>query len=165
MRKLSCILILFLVSWSCKEKDSATQEIETEELVFNYQKMPKRVPINPKAASVIEEWEEFNTLTASFDVLYKARNNEDLILAIDDLIEKEGLLAKSEYPTIFDEFQIKSRQRVLKTYLLKVKSNILDHRETTAPVIEMLEAYNAFRKQFNVIMNSQLDTKLILDEG
>ncbi|SNY95328.1 hypothetical protein [Flagellimonas pacifica] len=165
MRKLSCIIILLMVSWSCKDKENTSQDDGNEELVFNYQKMPKRVAINPEATAIVKEWKEFNDLTTSFDVLYKAKNNEDLVLAIDDLIEKEGLLAKSEHPTVFDEFQIKSRQRVVKTYLLKVKANILDNRETTEPTIKMLEAYNAFRKQLNVIVNSQLDKKLILDEG
>nr|WP_299214562.1 hypothetical protein [uncultured Allomuricauda sp.] len=127
--------------------------------------MPKKLTINPKATVIVEEWPEFKKLSSSVDVLYRAKNNEDLILAIDDLIEKEKLLEKGTYPEAFDKFQIKSRQRVFKTYMLKVKSSVLDNRDATQPTIEMLEAYNAFRKQFNVLVNSQLDTKLILNEG
>jgi len=164
MRKLSWISLLLMVLLGCKKKEDAAQDVEVEELVFNYQKMPKKLAINPEAMPLLEEWDEFKALTASFDVLYKAKNNEDLILALEDLLEKEGLLAKSEYPAIFDDFRIKSRQRVLKTYLLKAKSSVLEHRDTTEPTIETLNAYNAFCKQFNVIVNSQLDKNLILDE-
>lgn len=165
MRKLSCILIFFMVFLGCKKNGDSSSDIGNDELVFNYQKMPKKLTINPKATVIVEEWPEFKKLSSSVDVLYRAKNNEDLILAIDDLIEKEKLLEKGTYPEAFDKFQIKSRQRVFKTYMLKVKSSVLDNRDATQPTIEMLEAYNAFRKQFNVLVNSQLDTKLILNEG
>lgn len=165
MRKLSCILGFFIILMGCKKNGNSSSDIGSDELVFNYQKMPKKLAINPKATVIVEEWAEFKNLSSSFDVLYRARNNEDLILAIDDLIEKEKLLEKATYPEVFDKFQIKSRQRVLKTYMLKVKAGVLDNRDATQTTIEMLEAYNAYRKQFNVLVNSQLDTKLILNEG
>ncbi len=165
MRKLSCILIAFLYIVSCRNSNGNTDQTNAEELAFNYQKMPKKLVINPEATLIVEDWEAFKNLSSSFEVLYKARNNEDLILAIDDLIEKEKLLAKSTYPKLFDDFQVKSRQRVLKTYLLKVKASILNNQDTTDPTVEMLEAYNTFRNQLNVVVNSQLDTKLILDEN
>lgn len=164
MRKLSCIVIVFIALIGCKKKEAVSSDSEFQELVFNYQKMPERVAINPEAAAISENWPEFRAFSNSFDVLYKATNNEDLILAIDDLIDKENLLAKSEYPEMFNELQVKGRQRVLKTYLLKVKASILNNAQTTEPTIEMIEAYNALRNQLNVIVNSQLDTKLILDE-
>lgn len=165
MRKLLCITVVFTLAIGCKNSDGLSKEGESTELVFNYQKMPKKFVINPEATVILEEWVEFRDLTSSFDVLYKAKNNEDLILAIDDLIEKEKLLYKAEFPQPFDELQIKSRLRVLKTYMLKVKASILNHMDATQPTIEMLTAYNALRKQFNVVMNSQLDKKMILNEN
>ncbi len=164
MRKLSCIILVFVTLLSCKGDGSDTQNIADGELPFNYQKMPKKLTMNSEATTLVEEWAEFKALSSSLDVLYRARNNEDLILAIDDLIEKEKLLEKAVYPELFDKMQIKSRQRVFKTYLLKVKASILNNRDSTEPTIEMLEAYNAFRKQFNVLVNSQLDKNLILNE-
>ena len=134
-------------------------------LEFDYQKMPKRTGINPEATEILNEWSEFQDFNSSFNVLYKATNNEDLVLAIDEIIKKEEELAKSEYPETFDEFQIKSRQRVVKTYLFKVKASIVNNAETTEPTIEMIKAYNALRAQLNVLVNSQLDKKLILDES
>lgn len=164
MQKLLYVIVIFTSLLGCKKNDGLPEETESEALFFNYQKMPKKFVMNPEATAILEEWIEFKALTSSFDVLYKAKNNEDLILAIDDLIEKEKLLSKASYPEPFDKFQIKSRQRVLKTYILKVKSSILNHTDTTESTIEMIEAYNAMRKQFNVVVNSQLDEKIILNE-
>lgn len=164
MRKLLGLLIVFLVLFGCKKNKDNAQETQNTELVFQYQKMPPKLAINPEATKIVESWKEFMAFATSMDVLYKATNNEDLILAIDDLIEKEKQLAEGTYPELFDVFQVKSRQRVLKTYIYKVKASVLENQETTEPTIEMLEAYNAMRKQFNVIVNSQLDKELILDE-
>ena len=164
MQRLLYTVVLFLAFLACKDKQDTAQNVGDLEVVFNYQKMPERATINPEASAIVEEWNEFKKFNESIDVLYRATNNEDLILAIDDLIEKEKLLANGTYPELFNTFQVKSRQRVLKTYLYKVKSHILENQDTTQPTIEMLEAYNAMRKQLNVIVNSQLDKKLILDE-
>ncbi|MCL6274552.1 hypothetical protein M3P19_11065 [Muricauda sp. 2012CJ35-5] len=165
MRKLSWILGLFFLVVACKDNKPVEVETQSEKGVFNYQKLPKRTALNEEATALTESWPEFMIFNTSFDVLYSARNNEDLALAIDDLIEKEITLGKSEYPGLLDAFQVKSRQQVVKTYLLKVKAHILNNSETTGPTIEMLNAYNAMRKQFNVVLNSQLDENLILDEN
>ncbi|MEX0313848.1 MAG: hypothetical protein AB3N18_06695 [Allomuricauda sp.] len=164
MRKLCCLIAVLSLLIACKNNTDTTEEIQDQELAFNYQKMPKRLDLDAKVTELVEDWVEFKTLTSSFDVLYKAKNNEDLILAIDDLIEKEKLLEASTYPGILDDLQIKSRQRVLKTYFLKVKASILNNQDATDATVEMLNAYNTFRKQFNVVVNSQLNEKLILDE-
>ncbi|WP_136468702.1 hypothetical protein [Flagellimonas onchidii] len=164
MRKLSCWIAVLLLMAACKNKDGVSEDVPEQELIFNYQKMPKKIGLDSTATALSEDWAEFKAFTGSFDVLYKAKNNEDLILAIDDLIEKEKFLAESTYPGILNDLQIKSRQRVLKTYFLKVKASILNNQDTTEPTVEMLEAYNIFLNQFKVVVNSQLDKKLILDE-
>lgn len=165
MRKLLVILFVFSMVWGCKKAQGpVTDTAAVDELEFSYQKMPNKAPINPEATAIIEEWEEFKAFNTSIDVLYKAINNEDLALAIDDLIEKEKNLEGGNYPELFNTFQIKSRQRVVRTYLYKVKASVLENQPTTEPTVQMLEAYNAMRKQFNVIVNSQLDKNLILNE-
>ena len=164
MQKLLGILVLMLLLNACKKVEEAPVELNTEELEFNYQKMPEKIDINPEASAIVANWQQFKDLNASIDVLYKATNNEDLALAIDDLIEKEKELEAGQYPELFDSFQVKSRQMVMRTFLYKAKTSILENQPTTEPTIKVLEAYNSIRKQLNVIMNSQLDKKLILDE-
>jgi len=164
MRKLfyfgMCILLLF----SCKQRQNVEQLADTSAVEINVEKLPKRSNLNAKSRAILKDWPEFNALEISFDALYKVENNEDLILVIEDLIEKQKLLAESEYPEAFDKPQIKSRQKVLKTYILKVKAALEYRIDAVQPTIEMVEAYNAQRNQFNVIVNNTLDTKLIFDE-
>ncbi|AKA35249.1 hypothetical protein [Flagellimonas lutaonensis] len=159
------IAVLFLLSACKNESQNASgTEQASQEVGFDYRKMPKRVEINEKASDVLDQWEEFGNFSRSFDILYRARNNADLILALDDLIEKEKLLAASDHPELFDKAQIKSRQKVVRTFLLKARALAVENRDPTEAIVEMLEAYNAYRNQFNVLVNNPLDSKLILDE-
>ncbi len=164
MRKLFYLLILFTVFFGCKQKQENNGGDNAADREFNYQKLPNKAALNPDALTVVEDWTEFKAFNESIDVLYKATNNEDLILAVDDLIEKERQLRDGNYPEPFNTLQVKSRQQVIMTYLLRVKSHILENQETTSPTVDMIEAYNALRNQLNNIVNSQLDKKLILDE-
>lgn len=157
-------IFLFLVLTGCKKQQEPVSEIIGDALFLNHRQMPKKLEINAETTVQVQEWEAFKALSRSIDVLYKATNNEDLNLAIDDLLEKEKELAESNYPKMFDKFQIKSRQRVLRTYMLKVRACIINKADTAQPTIEMLQAYNALRNQLNNIVNGWLDTELILDE-
>ncbi|WP_298995365.1 hypothetical protein ACOKFD_14285 [Flagellimonas sp. S174] len=157
-------IIVLLVILGCKERQTPEVDSQKEIQEFEYQKLPKKLEVSAEAATILNEWPEFMAFNSSVDVLYKSTNNEDLSLAIDDLLEKEKELSASTYPEPFDSFQIKSRQRVFRTLLLKVKANVLNKSGTTETTIELLEAYNIIRQQFNSILSSQLDTKLILDE-
>ncbi|WP_435624334.1 hypothetical protein [Flagellimonas sp.] len=159
------VILALLVVFGCNEKSDSNPDTQEELQTFDYQKLPKKLELSSEVASILNEWEEFQALNGSIDVLYKSTNNEDLSLAIDDLLEKEKKLSDGEYPEPFDSFQIKSRQRVFRTLLLKVKASILNKSDTTEPTVEMLQAYNIIRQQFNSILSSQLDTKLILDEN
>lgn len=163
MQKLLRLLLVFLLMWGCKRTENVSLAQENGTLAFRYQKMPTKQPIHAKATALVDTWEAFRALDESMEVLYKARNREDVSLAIDDLIEKEEHLAKSTYPELFNTFQVKSRQRVLRTYLYKVKSSILEQQQVTEPAVEMLEAYNALRKQLNRIVNNPLDKALLQD--
>ena len=164
MQKMKLILA-FLVVFGCNEKPDSKSDSQEELQTFDYQKLPKKLELSGEVASILDGWEEFKALNSSIDVLYKSTNNEDLSLAIDDLLEKEKSLSDGNYPEPFNSLQIKSRQKVFRTLLLKVKASVLNKSDTTEPTIEMLQAYNIIRQQFNSILSSQLDTKLILDEN
>ncbi|MEM8999538.1 MAG: hypothetical protein AAGB24_04675 [Bacteroidota bacterium] len=164
MQKLCVIAFSMLVFLGCGKTQEETQVADSQTLLFEYQKMPPKAPINLEAAQLLDGWPEFGGLTQSFNVLYQAKTHEDLGFAVDDLLAKEKILRESTYPETFDKAQIKSRQKVLRTFLLKTKATVVERRNATAATVEMLIAYNAFRDQFNIIINNALDTKLILDE-
>src|SRR5690606_18979754 len=156
--------MLFLLVVSCKkEKDTENVEVAAETF-FSVDSLPKPISTNDNALEILKDWQEFENLETTFESLYKVDNREDLTLVIEDLIEKQKMLEASSYPLTFNRPQIKSRQKVFKTYILKTKGNLgyrVGIREAT---VEMVTAYNAFRNQFSVLVNSVLDTSLILNE-
>ena len=164
MHKLIFVGVLFLILVSCKEKvqeanseDAVIQELPTE-------KWPRKLSVDPKASTILREWPEYNAMDISFDAIYNISNKEDLSLTIENIIEEQKLLEDSEYPIEFDNPQIKSRQKVFKTYVLKVKGDLIYRLNPQESVLEMINAYNTLRKQFNVIVNNTFDSKLLLDE-
>jgi hypothetical protein len=134
------------------------------ELEFDVQKLPKKSILNSGAKTILETWAEFNDLDIAFDGLYAVENYEELILLIDEFIEKQNALAVSTYPETFDKPQVKSRQKVFKTYILKVKATLEYRKNPLESTIEMVNAFNDLRNQFNVMVNYNIDTKMILDE-
>lgn len=163
MRKFFAFSLLFLGILSCKQTDGSPVESREDEALANLA-LPERIPANAKARVILNDWTEYQELTVSLDKLEGLDNNEELHLLLDELIEKEMQLADSAYPEAFDQPQVRSRQKVFKTYLLKVKAALEYRQPTLPPSVEMMEAFNDLTAQFNVIVNNALDTELILDE-
>lgn len=149
---------------SCKEKKPELVSNDTSAYEISTEKWPKKSDVNAKTQAVLKDWAEFSAFETSFDALYNVANRDDLSLTIEDLIEKQKALEASEYPETFNRAQVKSRQKVFKTYMLKVKGDIFYRTDPQESVVEMIKAYNAFRNQFNVVVNNTLDTDLILEE-
>ncbi|MGB5458433.1 MAG: hypothetical protein WBM91_16205 [Eudoraea sp.] len=164
MRKLFVFGLTFLLLFSCGNTQGTEQSINPDVLEFDVQKLPKKSVLNSGAKAILETWAEFNDLDIAFDGLYAVENNEELILLIDEFIEKQNALAVSNYPETFDIPQVKSRQKVFKTYVLKVKATLEYRKDPLEPTIEMVNAFNSLRNQFNVMVNYNFDSKMILDE-
>jgi len=164
MQKLLIIIFFFGIALGCKKEGKQDLTDENAKVFFTFQDMPKSQEINNEAKEILKDWKEFQELKSSFEVLYRASNNEDLALAIDDLLEKEKTLREGDYPEVFDRPQVKSRQQVLRTYLLKVQASITDQTDVNQPMKEFLLANNAWRNQFSLLVKNKLDVKLILDE-
>ncbi|HMB62262.1 MAG TPA: hypothetical protein VKN36_04255 [Eudoraea sp.] len=164
MVKLWSAAIIMVLFTACRQQDKTAPVTAAVNHVLQMDTLPQRIAINPKAGSILKAWPEFNNLESNFDALYRAENREDLILIVEDFVENQKVMEASEYPEEFDKPQIKSRQKVLKTYILKTKA-ALEYRTDVLPALaEMLVAYNALRTQFNVTVNNTLDTRLILEQ-
>jgi len=137
---------------------------DASDYTISTEKWPNKLAVNAEAKTILNDWGEYNALETSFDALYTVENRDDLSLTIENLIEKQKELAASDYPEKFDSPQVKSRQKVFKTYILKVKGDLIYRTDPQESILQMLAAYNALRNQFNVIVNNRLDTDLILEE-
>ncbi|MFC4096101.1 hypothetical protein [Euzebyella saccharophila] len=163
MRRLFFIPLVILFVFACKNKTEIVENTGEETYELNAEKWPKKQVVNSLAMDVLKDWDEFQSFETNFDALYRVENKDDLGLTIDDLIEKQKVLTASTYPEVFDIPQIKSRQKVFLTYLHKIKGDLHYRLNPDESILQMFEAYNAFRNQFNVTMNNTLDTNLILE--
>ncbi len=156
-------MVLFLLV-SCKEEADKEITVAVQEEFINIDSLPRPIAVNAKAEAILKNWQAFYNMETTFESLYRVENREDLSLVIDDLLEKQKQLEASTYPEIFDKPQIKSRLIVLHTFILKTKGNLEYRMDTKETTLDMIAAYNAYRNQFNVLVNSELDTSLILNE-
>ncbi len=163
MYKFASAALVFFLVLSCKEgaKEVAGQEGSRYEI--STEKWPKKAVLDPKVDAIIKDWPEFLAMDGRFDALYTVANKEDLRLTIDNIIEEQEVLEKSTYPKEFDTPQIKSRQKVFKTYALKVKGDLYYYLDPGASVNELIDSYNKLRQQFNAVVSHTFDAQLILD--
>ena len=164
MHKLLITVVVLFISVSCKEtvKEETDQDASRYEITTDT--WPKKIPVDPKVNAILREWPEFLAMDISFDAIYNAVNREDLSLTIDNIIEEQNLLEDSSYPKEFDIPQVKSRQKVFKTYVLKVKGDLIYYLDPEPSVHQMIVAYNLLREKFNGVVNQTLDAKMILEE-
>lgn len=163
MRKIVFYGLVFTLLVSCKENVTVATE-DTSAFDVSTEDWPKKIKVGAKAISILESWPEYGDLDNIFDGLYTVENTEDLSLVIEDLIEKQKLLAESSYPESFDKPQIKSRQKVFHTFVLKTKGDLEYRLDPQESVLEMINAYNAWHNQFEIITKNTLDFKKLLEE-
>lgn len=163
MRKKLFFGILLLLTFSCKKNKANSIQNDNSVYTITTKKWPNKASVNVKAAHLLKNWPEYNALDNSLNALYTVENIEDLSLVLEDLIEKHKLLAKSTYPTDFDKPQIKSRQKVFLTFLLRAKGAIEYEQNVEASAIAIINAHNDLLNQFNVIMNG-LDINTLINE-
>lgn len=165
MPKIYYLFTLFIVLLSCKEN---SREIEAEQ-DGNWEsvasELPRKIVLNPKSKALVEDWLAFKSFDASFDRMYTATYIEDLVLIIEDLVENQKVLEGSVYPDEFNIPQIKGRQNVLKTFILKAKGDLEYRQDPKVSIEEMIAAYNGFRNQFNVQVNNTLLEELKANEN
>ncbi|MBU2997743.1 hypothetical protein KO500_14935 [Cellulophaga baltica] len=164
MKKLLVLFLCITGLLSCKEGKTTEEKVEEASVLLDLKKIPKKVEPSAAAIEAFTDWPEFNALQRSFEGIYDCETDDDLTIIVEDLIEKEKLLIESDYPEIFDREDIKSRQKVFRTYVLKIKMNKTFNINPREAVIEMVNAFNAYNNQFSIVMTSKLDTKILFDE-
>ena len=164
MQRLFFCGVLLLFIFSCKPKDKEITEDTVSAFEIDNEAWPKKRAIDGKANTILRDWKEFYALEGSFDALYTVKNTEDLTLVIDDLEVKQKAMAKSVFPKEFDRPQIKGRFTLFNTFLLKIKGDLHYRLDVQKSVLEMINAYNALRNQFNITVSNTLDIRLISEE-
>jgi hypothetical protein len=164
MKKVLLIIFIILGNTSCGEQKSEAVKDDAAKALVDLKKLPKKVEPSAAAVEILKDWTEYNALNGAIKSFYSAETEEDLTVLVDGLIEKQKLLEASNYPEQFNRPDVKSRQKVFKTYILKIKSNMIYDINPREAVNEAVEAYNAFNNQFSIILSSKIDTELLFDE-
>lgn len=158
------ISVILLLLTSCQGDKNIANVEDDSAFEISIDKWPKKSTLTGKSKEAIKDWPEYNDLENSFDAIYTVNNTEDLKLVLEDLIEKQKLLQDSEYPEALNKAQIKSRQKVFHTFILKTKGDLIYRIDVQKSVLQMINAHNTMLNQMNVITGNTLDLKKLLDE-
>lgn len=164
MMKTILAAIIILMFFSCKQVKDKSVEANSNYLV-SVDTWPKTSKFNSNTQEILDSWTAYKAFDEGINNFYTIENREDLNLIIEDLVEKYELLKSSKFPAEYDKSQIKSRLKVVHTFILKTKGNLDYGLDPEEPVIETLNAYNALRNQLNIISNNTFDIKTLLDEN
>lgn len=164
MPKMFVFLVVLIMLSSCRDAVSETAKVQESGWEIVADSLPKKSRVDPKAQAILDIWKEFTLLERSFDKMYTTEFREDFVLIIEELIENQKKLEAAEYPEAFNIPQIKGRQKVFKTYVLKTKGNLEYRQNPKQSIVEMIEAFNDLRNQFNVEVNNTLPEELRTNE-
>ncbi len=164
MGKTFIINVVLLLLISCQGEKNTTVSADDTAFEISIEKWPKKSNLSAKTQESLKDWPEFNALETSFDAIYAIKNREDLKLVLEDLIEKQKLLQDSDYPEAFNKAQIKSRQKVFHTFILKTKGDLIYRIDVQKSAVQMIGAHNAMLEQMNVLTGNTFDLKMLLDE-
>ncbi|WP_276389270.1 hypothetical protein [Eudoraea chungangensis] len=164
MRKIVVFITIVLVFSSCRNRQNLDEKQVITQVEFDVSELPGLFELNLETQEIVDKWINYKELESSIEALYQIKNNEELILLIENTVEKQNAMASGKYPEPFNTPQIKSRQKVFMTFVLKVKATLEYRKDPIPPTIEMIDAFNIMRRQFDVLMNSQIDTKNILND-
>ena len=164
MPKIFVLCMLVMLVHACKEAASETAIAQDSGWQIDTDSLPKKSTVDAKAQVILNTWKEFAVLERSFDKVYTTEFREDFVLTIEELVENQKKLETGMYPEAFNIPQIKGRQKIFKTYLLKTKGDLEYRQNPKESIIEMITAFNDLRDQFNVVVNNTLPDELRASE-
>ena len=121
MPKMFDFLIVLGLVTSCRDAVSETAKVQDSGWERITDSLPKKARVDAKAQSILDTWKEYSVLESSFDKIYTTEFREDFVLIVEELIENQKKMENGEYPEAFDIPQVKGRQKVFQTYILKTK--------------------------------------------
>jgi hypothetical protein len=149
LMKKTVFFLALLGVFSCGEKQLENQAETSANLSLDYSDLPDFTSLSFKADSIVKVWPAFDALDQRMTALKLVVSLPDLKMLVSELIEKEGAILKDGYPKDFNTPEVKSRQRLLRTYLLKTQALINQSQDPKAAALEAVEAFNALKEQLN----------------
>ena len=159
MKRLILIILLITACSSSEKKqnDIILEQIPTSINSF-FDSKPSVIDIDSTLFSSIENWSQIVSFSEKFsDLINKEINHNSKIKSLTVDIKK---INKDNMPIEFKTSPIIGRLRVLKTFMQKIDSYILDQEnleEYKIDIVNLLESYNALIYQINLRAKENLE--------
>ena len=159
MKRLILIILLITACSSSEKKqnDIILEQIPTSINSF-FDSKPSVIDIDSTLFSSIENWSQIVSFSEKFsDLINKEINHNSKIKSLTVDIKK---INKDNIPIEFKTSPIIGRLRVLKTFMQKIDSYILDQEnleEYKIDIVNLLESYNALIYQINLRAKENLE--------
>ena len=156
---LFALVFLLFCGLSCKKNNPEQATVEQKkDTLLNYANIPTLQELQPQALKQVANWEAYQEWERSFGFMERATTKEELLLAVEDLLEKQKDLDEKTAPKAFEVLPIQARQKVMKTHLLQLKAALEDETATDSSMHALYRARNAWRNQMNILLRSPLDS-------
>ena len=154
------LIIIFITACSSsekKQKDVIPEQIPTSINSF-FDSKPSVVKLDSTLFNSFEKWSQIVSFSEKFsDLIDKEINHNSKIKSLTVDIKK---INKDNMPIEFKTSPIIGRLRVLKTFMQKIDSYILDQEnleEYKRDIVNLLESYNALIYQVNLRAKENLE--------
>jgi len=164
MAKFSVFLIVLLLFSGCNPKAEEAKETAQETSESGNRELPEPVQIDAGAREILDGWAEYNSLEDRMAILAAAGNEEEMKLLLEELNQICKRLEESKFPGEFEQPAVRSRLKVIQTYLGKLDAALFYRQDYREPLFELMVSYNALREQFNVIVRNTLSPELFENE-
>lgn len=164
MSKISILMCALLLVAGCKSREEPPVQSPGETVASGVLELPQPVRIDPRAREILDGWAQYQSLEERMAVLAEAGDQEEMKLLIEELNQICDQLDENPIPEVFDQPSVRSRFKVVRTYLGKLDAALFYRLDYQQPLFELMESYNALREQFNVITSSTLSPDIFEDE-
>ena len=160
MKNLCAFFLLLCVLSGCDQPAGPRIDSPPEGTLPDTLPLPEPVGLQGPVRTAVADWEAFTALEERIASLYNAQGPEEMKLKLEELTADFQALEESEFPELFNIPSVRSRERVVRTFLLKTQAALYYRRDYRPALRQFLEAYNAFRSQLTRVESSQLDPSL-----
>lgn len=164
MSKISVFLIALLILSGCNTKAEEASDTPTAVSPPGELTLPATVQVDAGAREILDGWAEFRSLEDRMAILIETRDEEEMKLLLEELNQICQRLEESTFPEAFDQPSVRSRLKVIQTYLGKLDAALFYRLDYQEPLLELMTSYNALREQFNVIVRNTLRPELFDDD-
>lgn len=164
MAKIVILGVCLVMVLSCRSPES-TEPVDAASVIeAEIQALPELVKIDPRALEILSAWPQYTALENRLSALSEVKNREEMELLLEELNQMCKQVEDNAFPDPFEKPSVRSRLKVLRTYLGKLEAANYYRLDYQEPVSELMDAYNAMRQQFNVIVSSTLSPDLFENE-